>query len=1225
MFARSRLSVRVRYPKQKGAGLTFLVIDGNQRGGKQQPLFVAMRFALFLVLLVTLASELLAQQPLVWQQRADVGSPGQYEGAAMAFDAHQGVTLMFGGEKSIGGVALGVSTDLWQYNGTVWQQVAVSGLMPAARSGHQLVYDPVDHRVLLFGGDAGGGAFLNDLWAFVFSGPGSGSWVRLTDLPSAGRWGMAMGYDETRGQFLVVGGLKQGTEDAYPSGGGFYGSVKPATRETWIWNRSSWTAGPQSALYNNGPLQDHPDFRILAGPISGSLVHHQQSGQTLLLAEKVFPLANLPVANIYYGAGGTSTYQGDTWTANYGGNVSLPVASVAFTSSIVRTLAVYDPGRQRLVALGAGRDFTVEYNGSAWAETSGDVRGVFGTLPSRARACMAHDALRGTTVFFGGKVGVLDPGDTWELVENPAVPFAITTNFSTTMREPCQGETVTLTAAVSGVGPFSFAWFRDDQPVSVTTVPALVLTNVSPAQTGAYTFQVRDSSGRKLTSLATPVFVHAPPVITGPQERRVIPGESFSLQVVVSSTLPVTYQWYKGGEMIPGANSATYTKAAATTADAGNYVVFVTSRCTTVSSNGARVYTGPVVNQQPAAPTEQNVMEGTVSMSITGDGVGAQVGTYTTGMDTTEHPNRHAPDSPTNPRPLQFTWRHEGVPLVPGPKYTITATALGSNLVVNEPDYEDEGMYDCVVTDASGPAYAKVSARTVLILYPLAPPYLTVLQSRGPAPCRDAGMVYDSRRKRTVLFGGEVYGVNPRGSNANIGLYNSNDTWEWDGQLWVRRNPANRPPPMTQFGITYDSDRGRVVVFGGYKTFPPNYSSGTAQINNDVWEWDGVNWSQIVSTTPSPLARTQASMCYDTVRQEVLMMGGSAFSPNPSDVRATVNALWAWNGTQWSARTGLPTPSNNQAPYVYPNNAFAFDPERGVAVMFSPFFDSENPVWEWDGTQWRRIVPPINLRVQESRVGGAPFYDTVRRRIGLPIMSNNLYPNIANAIPKVVWWNGMEFISGTTSAIDDVTGVVLSSSASTPVASYGGQGDMTAFDSERRCIVWLDMPSFINLGPNYTREMHFSAKVKPVHQPMEVIFSANQTITIRVVGAGRRPLNYQWLKDGQPVLDDTHFNGAATGTLTITGATAADVGSYTVRINNLYNQVTTQSILVKQQDDGIGMVVQGGGLVLSWPGTTGILEAAASPAGPWTPVYGVTPPYSVAMDEERKFFRVRYP
>ena len=184
---------------------------------------------------------------------------------------------------------------------------------------------------------------------------------------------------------------------------------------------------------------------------------------------------------------------------------------------------------------------------------------------------------------------------------------------------------------------------------------------------------------------------------------------------------------------------------------------------------------------------------------------------------------------------------------------------------------------------------------------------------------------------------------------------------------------------------------------------------------------------------------------------------------------------------------------------------------------------------------------------------------------------------------------------------------------------------MTAFDSERRCIVWLDMPSFINLGPNYTREMHFSAKVKPVHQPMEVIFSANQTITIRVIGAGRRPLNYQWLKDGQPVLDDTHFNGAATGTLTITGATAADVGSYTVRINNLYNQVTTQSILVKQQDDGIGMVVQGGGLVLSWPGTTGILEAAASPAGPWTPVYGVTPPYSVAMDEERKFFRVRYP
>jgi hypothetical protein len=73
------------------------------------------------------------------------------------------------------------------------------------------------------------------------------------------------------------------------------------------------------------------------------------------------------------------------------------------------------------------------------------------------------------------------------------------------------------------------------------------------------------------------------------------------------------------------------------------------------------------------------------------------------------------------------------------------------------------------------------------------------------------------------------------------------------------------------------------------------------------------------------------------------------------------------------------------------------------------------------------------------------------------------------------------------------------------------------------------------------------------------------------------------------------------------------------------NQVTTAPIRLTLQNDGIGMVVQGVGLVLNWPGATGILETAADLAGPWTPVFGVSPPYSVAMDEARRFYRVRYP
>ena len=1170
---------------------------------------------------------------MAWVQRTDVGSPGLYEGASMAFDEQQGVMLHFGGDKFIAGASVGLpSNDLWQYNGVGWQQVTVAGTLPVARSGHALVYDPVDQRVLMFGGDAGGNVSLDDLWAFVFSGRAAGAWVSLTNLPSAGRWGMAMGYDAGRDVFIVTGGIKHGTAAQAPPSGSGYGEVKPATRETWLWNRTTWSAGPQSPEYINGPVQNLPDYQIKAGPAGGVVAHHAESGKTLLLSERVYGMVGQPGANIFYGGGAWPLYDGVQWSVNIGGNVSVADGNFPkslYTSSATRVVAAYDPARRRVVAFGAGRTMSEEFTGTEWAGFTSiqipapTTRGSFGPLPAaRLRPSMAHDSLRGRTVFFGGKASLTEPGDTWELIENAAVPFVITTDLSTTPLEPCQGETVTLMGAAAGVGPFKWRWYRDATFAAITVNPTLVLTNVNPAQTGAYTLEVEDSSGRRLTSSATPVFVHTPPVITQPpQERRVVPGESFSLQVSVSSTLPVTYQWHKDAAPIPGATSAIFTNASATVADAGNYVVFVTTRCTTLSSTGGRVYVGPLINQQPSAPAGQDVMSPLLSMTVTGNGVGSQVGTYTTGSDPAGHPNRHAPDSPTNPHPMTFTWRHEGVPLLNGPKYTITNTALTSNLVLNHPDYEDEGYYDCVVTDISGPAYAKTTVKTLLILYPLAPPYLTI-QRTGPDPRNSSGMIYDSQRGRTVLFGGQAYGVNPLTGSASVGHYVSNDTWEWDGQVWIKRNPVTRPPPMMQFGMEYDSYRGRTVLFGGYKYAPLGFLNGTQVIVSDVWEWDGVNWMQITPPVAVP-ARTQPIMCFDTVGREILMIGGSAFNPEPADYYGSRKTLWGWNGAQWTQRGVMP--NGNAAPYPNQLNTFAFDELRGVAVMFGTFSDNQNPVWEWDGATWTRVQPPLDLRITNLGDGnGASFYDPVRRMTGMPIIGNNFNPGFVFGTPYIVYWDGTRFIRGSTSVVDDVTGVPPSASEQSP---FPGAGDLTAFDTRRRCLVWVDLfgnTTFSGTPPS-TREMHFSAKARPVHFPVQVIFAPNQNIQLRVISAGHRPLIYQWFKDGSAILDNGHWTGADTNKFNINAITASDAGDYSVRITNLHNQVFTQNVRVSLQPDGVSTVVQGAGLVLSWPGTTGILETSPNTNGPWTAIYGVTPPYSLAMDEARRFYRVRYP
>jgi Galactose oxidase, central domain len=113
-------------------------------------------------------------------------------------------------------------------------------------------------------------------------------------------------------------------------------------------------------------------------------------------------------------------------------------------------------------------------------------------------------------------------------------------------------------------------------------------------------------------------------------------------------------------------------------------------------------------------------------------------------------------------------------------------------------------------------------------------------------------MVYDSSADRIVLFGGncgptrgvvgdtwlmkndvwsrEQYFGPPARTNTIMvfadnrtvlfgGLLNSvgfDDTWEWNGKLWVERQNMG-PTSRHSHSMTYDSNRQRIVLFGGYQ------------------------------------------------------------------------------------------------------------------------------------------------------------------------------------------------------------------------------------------------------------------------------------------------------------------------------------------------------------------------------------------------------------------------
>ncbi|MES2598586.1 MAG: hypothetical protein V4662_24845 [Verrucomicrobiota bacterium] len=1155
-----------------------------------------------------------AQQHLTWQQRTDVGSPGPRGGSAMAYDEIREVTLLYGGDLNTG-VTPGTYVhpqdplmynqhDLWKYDGVQWTQMTVTGTLPLTSVEAAMVFHPGLQRVILMGGNS----FESDrniMWSFVFDTPSSGHWIiEDTNVPmNYGALGLA--YDYSRQVLVIVGA------------GGFRDIQG---RETWEWDTAVWT---QKALMPpvQAPYAIHHWRPCFA--------YHAASGKLVLAHDQA--VSSGPAGAVTT----THTFNGTTWTQMPTGALAPPLGTIYVNAN--REM-VYDSQRQRLVAVDSTSSY--DFDGVNWRVAGPNSNfpngpGTAGGLSVRQGTCIAFDKKRGVLVRYGGGNQTV-PGqnyntfaETWELRRASTAIQLVNPNVSSI--NPlvlCATETLQLHLLVTiGNGPNSstgiaYEWFKDGAPVSgAPGQPWLYLkNNATTADTGIYQARATDAWGNRVESNPVNVFVHNYPSITQqPQSRRLIPGESFALQGAYNSTLPANVWWTKDGVTIPGATSLTYSKTNVTLADAGEYRLNVQVPCVTVQSNAAIISVGPRIVSQPVFPVNPNAGNTPVTMVVTGDGAGALGTPYTVGADPTLYPNRLAPNDGTTPQPMTFTWRYEGTPISNGAKYTITNTALTSSLQINQPDYEYEGRYDCVVTDASGLAYAKITNQQELILRPLAPPYLTLLQSRGPEPRSYSGMEYDSQRRRTVLFGGEAYGVNPRSGNANVGLFSSNDTWEWDGQVWVRRNPVNRPPPTSNFGIAYDSARGRTVIFGGYKDMPPNYLPGYEVITNDVWEWDGVNWMQITPPS-SPPARLAPVMCYDSIRGEILMLGGVNLTPEPADFYGSRKILWGWNGVQWTQR-GL-VPGGNTEPYIGGYHAMAFDPGRGVAVLFGHFGTGSYPVWEWNGTLWTQVMPPLDVRVMESRSARNAFYDPVRRRIGLPVVSNDLFPSVGPSVPTIVWWNGVSFMRGDTGTLDDINGTALTGVEAGP---FGQDRDLGVFDLHRRCFVWHDSPAFVNTAPSFTRELHFSAKVKPVHQPVEVFFATSQNIQLRSIHAGQRPLTHQWYKEGSALPESAHTAGVATPTLTINAATAADSGTYRVNVSNAMNSVVGRDIRLILQNSGVGTVVQGMGLVLSWPGATGILETAPAPNGPWTAVHGATPPYSVAMDEASRFYRVRYP
>ena len=267
-----------------------------------------------------------------------------------------------------------------------------------------------------------------------------------------------------------------------------------------------------------------------------------------------------------------------------------------------------------------------------------------------------------------------------------------------------------------------------------------------------------------------------------------------------------------------------------------------------------------------------------------------------------------------------------------------------------------------------------------------------------PEPRIHLSMAYDDRDNLTLLFGGLD------------GIFEYNDTWLYDSSknIWTRERPANPPAARHDTALAYDDFNGIFVLFGGM--------SGTTQVNdtwtynvstntwtqmqpqqsppagsgyviaydssqhvsvlyggrtdydffNGTWTYDAGldNWTDM-NSTPSPPARDDGMMAYDSVDKVMIFFGGSGSGGVMTDT-------WTYElGTNtWTEKNPVTAPPGRT------DGAMAFDPVRGLVMLFGGLDGSPGygDTWSYSvqGVNWLNVTP---ARSPSPRFGHDMVYD----------------------------------------------------------------------------------------------------------------------------------------------------------------------------------------------------------------------------------------------------------
>ena len=237
------------------------------------------------------------------------------------------------------------------------------------------------------------------------------------------------------------------------------------------------------------------------------------------------------------------------------------------------------------------------------------------------------------------------------------------------------------------------------------------------------------------------------------------------------------------------------------------------------------------------------------------------------------------------------------------------------------------------------------------------------VEGERPAARVNAGLVWDSRRERLWLVGGNT-------SESGAAYEAVADAWSFDPETnsWEKHQLSGRlPPARLMHAVVYDELRDAIVMFGGADESAFELD---AQYFADLWALDleGLAWVELEGGgSAAPVGRFWAGMVHDPDADRYLLFGGhdagSLGNRNDTWVFDPVDRGWQMlgEGDVWNA------PANDfcdfppdfsivdeSAPERRNAHSMVWSEACGHALIFGGKTDcgAVDDVWAFDGEAW---------------------------------------------------------------------------------------------------------------------------------------------------------------------------------------------------------------------------------------------------------------------------------